>query len=126
MTPTNRTWMESVVDVAVAGGFLILVLPLMAIIAFAIKFDSAGPVFQWEELVGPGGGRYTTLKFRTEISGNQQGEDPISGPHREGEFSRVGWLLWYTRLDKLPQLISVLSGEMSCIGDRSRRPRFLS
>lgn len=125
MTPTNRTWIECIADVVIAGGLLILVLPLMAIIALAIKFDSAGPVLQWEELIGPGGGRYNALKFRTVISASQLGDELSGGPHRGAQFSRVGRLLWYTRLEKLPQLISVLSGEMSCVGARSERPRFL-
>ena len=110
MTPTDGT---GGLEAVIAGLLLGLTLPLIAVIALAIKFDSRGPVFHREERTGPGGCRFTALTFRT-------------GAHDGAHFTRVGWFLWYTRLEKLPQLINVLNGQMSCIGVDPERPYFLS
>jgi len=110
----------------VAGALLVLTLPLMAIVALSIKLDSPGPVFSRKERVGLGGCRYTALEFRTMAHDGEPDGRFIRGARREAHFTRVGWFLWYTRVEKLPQLINVLNGEMSCIGASPERPYFLS
>jgi lipopolysaccharide/colanic/teichoic acid biosynthesis glycosyltransferase len=127
MKLTNWTrWLEPVGDFAIAGVLLIFALPLVALIALAIKLDSPGPVFYREERIGPGGYRYRALKFRTMSDDSERDGGLIRGVQRDDQFTRVGWCLWYTRLEKLPQLINVLSGKMSCIGSNPQRPHFLS
>ena len=123
MTPANRTqWAEPAGDFVIASVLLILTLPLMAVIALSIKLDSRGPILYREERIDPNGCRYNARKFRTVAHDNRS----IGGARREEHFTRVGWYLWYTRLEKLPQLINVLSGEMSCIRDSLQRPYFFS
>jgi lipopolysaccharide/colanic/teichoic acid biosynthesis glycosyltransferase len=82
---------------------LVFTLPLMAIIAIAIKCDSAGPVLHWRDRVRGGGRRQTFLNFRTTVADGAW--------TRAGQLTRVGQFLRYTRLEELPQLFDVLRGE---------------
>jgi lipopolysaccharide/colanic/teichoic acid biosynthesis glycosyltransferase len=126
MKLTNWTrWLAPVGDVVIAGVLLSLMLPLMAIIALAIKLGSPGPLFCREERIGLGGYRYNALKFRTMVHDSER-DGGHRGVQREDHFTRVGWFLSYTRLENLPRLINVLSGEMSCVGSSPQRPHFLS
>ena len=91
-------------------------LPLLAVIALAIKLDSRGPVFFVQERVGRRGRTFRLVKFRT--------MQPVEGTHSEWErdncarITRLGrWLRRY-RLDELPQLVNVLRGEMNLVGPR--------
>jgi len=101
----------------VLGAFGLLVcLPLLAVIAVAIKLDSRGPVFFVQERVGRRGRTFRLVKFRT--------MHPVEGTHSEWErdnsnrITRLGrWLRRY-RLDELPQLVNVLRGEMNLVGPR--------
>jgi lipopolysaccharide/colanic/teichoic acid biosynthesis glycosyltransferase len=84
-------------------GLLVFTLPLMAIIAIAIKCDSAGPVLHRRTRVRGSGGCLMLLSFRTTVAGDTW--------TRTGQFTRMGQLLRYTRLEELPQLFNVLRGE---------------
>jgi lipopolysaccharide/colanic/teichoic acid biosynthesis glycosyltransferase len=124
MMQTNRTrWVVLLGDFGLATLLLILTLPLMAIVALSIKLDSSGPVLDRQKRIGLSGCRYNTLNFRTMV---HDSERDIRGAQRDAHFTRVGWFLWYTRLEKLPQLINVLSGDMSCVADTPQRPHFLA
>ncbi len=95
---------------------LVILAPLLAVIAVAIKIDSPGPVLFIQDRAGLAGRRMRLLKFRT--------MRPSDGPTSEWErdngarITRVGrWLRRY-RLDELPQLINVLRGELNLVGPR--------
>ena len=100
--------------VAVAG--LILLAPLMALIALAIKLDSRGPVFFVQQRAGRYRVPYDLIKFRT--------MRPAAGRHSEWErdnsdrITRIGRVLRRFRLDELPQLINMLKGDMNLVGPR--------
>jgi lipopolysaccharide/colanic/teichoic acid biosynthesis glycosyltransferase len=109
---TKRTF-----DCVVASLGLLCLSPVFALLAIAIKLDSAGSVFFRQERVGRNFTRFSIYKFRTMVSGAPRlgrritcGEDP--------RITRVGRLLRKTKLDELPQLINVLKGEMSIVGPR--------
>src|SRR6266566_7687266 len=97
-------------DLAAACGLIAFTLPLMAIVAIAIKFDSPGPVLEREQCVGIGGRRFDALSFRTTL---HPVEDADLARHRAPHVTRVGQYLRYSRIDTLPQLFNVLRGEMS-------------
>ena len=97
-------------------------LPLMAIVAIAIKCDSPGPVFERRQCVGIGGRRFDALSFRTTL---HAAEDADLAWHRAPQMTRVGPYLRYTRVDDLPQLFNVLRGEMSIIDSDAYSPSFL-
>lgn len=104
-------------DLAVSLVSLILLAPLMALIACAIKIDSPGPAFFRQRRVGLNGEHFEIYKFRTmfldtpDIPTDQMLQLP-------SPVTRVGRLLRKTSLDELPQLIDVLRGEMSLVGPR--------
>jgi lipopolysaccharide/colanic/teichoic acid biosynthesis glycosyltransferase len=100
--------------VAIAG--LIVLAPVMAAIALAIKLDSRGSVFFVQQRAGRYRRPFNLIKFRT--------MDPVEGRHSEWEqdnsdrVTRCGWWLRRFRLDELPQLINMLRGDMNLVGPR--------
>lgn len=92
---------------------LIVALPLMLIIAIAIKLDSKGPVLFKQLRTGKCGKNFYVYKFRTMVSNND-----VHDFSKSDEHTRVGKILRKTSLDELPQLYNILKGEMSFIGPR--------
>ena len=112
-------------DLLLAGLGLLLLAPLFALIALAIKFDSAGPVFFRQERVGRFGKRFRIHKFRTmQHAPVDAGAQLTVGA--DARITRVGALLRNTKLDELPQLIDVLLGAMSLVGPRPEVPRYVA
>jgi lipopolysaccharide/colanic/teichoic acid biosynthesis glycosyltransferase len=99
-----KTGAERSRDVVGACVLLFFTLPLMLIVALAIKLDSAGPVLEKRELVGRSGRGFRMLSFRTQVQRAGQLSHQMTG---------VGWMIHYMRIDGLPQLINVLRGDMS-------------
>jgi lipopolysaccharide/colanic/teichoic acid biosynthesis glycosyltransferase len=114
-------------DVALSAASLALFAPVMAAIALAIRLDSKGPVLFRQTRVGQDGRRFLLAKFRTMVPDAdglvaelmEKSVDPdwliIDDDPR---VTRVGRFLRRTSLDELPQLWSVLKGEMSMVGPR--------
>ncbi len=92
---------------------IIITLPLMFIIALAIKLDSKGPVLFKQTRTGKHGELFTMYKFRTMVDGND-----VHDFKRSDEHTKIGKFLRKTSLDELPQLFSIAIGKMSFIGPR--------
>jgi exopolysaccharide biosynthesis polyprenyl glycosylphosphotransferase len=114
-------------DLVGAGALLILTVPLMLLLAVAVKLDSPGPVFFRQERIGHGGRRFLLLKLRTMASDAEarraellpQSKDPgWLHLERDPRITRLGRLLRLASLDELPQLWNVLRGDMSLVGPR--------
>jgi lipopolysaccharide/colanic/teichoic acid biosynthesis glycosyltransferase len=121
-------------DIVVAGGLLLALAPLFALIALAIRLDTRGPALFRQRRVGCGLREFTMLKFRTMHS------EADSTPHREyvqaliggdgrahgrlyklsvdDRVTRAGRFLRSWSLDELPQLLNVLLGQMALVGPR--------
>jgi lipopolysaccharide/colanic/teichoic acid biosynthesis glycosyltransferase len=104
-----RPWFERFGDLVIACALIAIFLPLMIVLAIAIKCDSRGPVLVWEQRAGPRGRQFWALKFRSTV-------------HRAGvclyderEATFVGGTIHALRFDALPQLVNVLRGEMTCL-----------
>jgi len=97
---------------------LVLMTPLLALIALAIKLDSRGPVFFVHERAGYRGRPFRLVKFRT--MHDQPSANPGSVWHRDEDHrvTRVGRWLRKLRLDELPQLLNILKGDMDLVGPR--------
>ena len=108
---------KSVEDYVLAGIGLFLAMPAMAIIALAIKLDSAGPVFFRQKRHGYNHKIIEVFKFRT-MSVLENGAAVTQATKNDKRVTRVGWFLRRTSLDELPQLINVLLGEMSIVSPR--------
>jgi lipopolysaccharide/colanic/teichoic acid biosynthesis glycosyltransferase len=111
--------MKRIGDLVLACALIALTLPLMAIVALAIKLDSPGPVFSRLDRRGLGGRQIKALKFRTTV------HDPQFSRCPGARLTRVGWFIHYTRINDLPQLVNVLRGEMSLVGTGRERSNFL-
>ncbi len=109
-------------DIAVALIVLVAIVPLLLLVAVAIKLDSRGPVFYRVRRVGYRGRPLMMLKFRKMYDNAIGGPLTAAGDPR---LTRVGHLLTRTRLDELPQLWDVLRGRMSIIGPRPEDPHFV-
>ncbi len=132
---------KRVMDVILCLLILPLALPIMAICALVIYFDSRGPVFFVQARIGKGGRPFRLYKFRTmkvdfddsncrafmqafvkgELAGEEAGNE-VFKPARSSPITRVGRILRKTSFDELPQLINVLKGEMSLVGPRPNVP----
>jgi lipopolysaccharide/colanic/teichoic acid biosynthesis glycosyltransferase len=115
------------VDVLGALALLVLTAPLMLLIAVVVKLDSRGPLLFRHERIGRGGRRFTIAKFRTMVDGAEAMAEQLRGlsrdPHwllldRDPRITRAGRFLRVSSLDELPQLWSVLKGDMSLVGPR--------
>jgi len=109
--------------VAVLG--LLLCLPLIPLIAFAIWLTSPGPVFYRQPRVGRNGSVFDCYKFRTMCSDAEADTGPTWAADSDPRITSVGKFLRRTRLDEIPQLWNVLKGDMSLIGPRPERPEFV-
>jgi lipopolysaccharide/colanic/teichoic acid biosynthesis glycosyltransferase len=88
-------------------------------IALAIKLDDDGPIFFCQRRVGRGGRSFDMLKFRTMAHHNRVGHlEEVITADGDPRVTRVGARLRRSRLDELPQIFNILSGQMSWIGPR--------
>ena len=97
---------------------LILVSPLMALIALAIRVDSPGPVIFKQKRIGEGGKAFTLYKFRTMIDGADRDDNHRPATKEDDRFTRVGRWLRRARVDELPQLFNIFKGDMYFVGPR--------
>ena len=120
---------KRVIDVILASIALILLSPLFAIIAIAIKIDSKGPVFFEHKRIGKNGKIINLYKFRSMVINAEELIKSFT-PEQMKEYkenykltndpriTKVGKFLRKTSLDELPQLINIINGDLSIIGPR--------
>ncbi|NLG28458.1 MAG: sugar transferase [Chloroflexi bacterium] len=108
--------------VGVLGG--ILVLPFVPLIALAIRLDSRGPIFYFQQRVGQAGRLFRLAKFRSMVPDAER-SGAVWCQQGDSRITRVGHILRKTRLDELPQLWNPINGSMTLIGPRPERPEFV-
>jgi len=119
---------KRLLDVLVAGILLIALAPLFALIAVAIRLTTSGPILYRWPVLGEGGRPLRAYKFRTMIVGadalklglreRNEASGPVFKMRNDPRITPVGRVLRKFGLDELPQLWSVLRGEMSLVGPR--------
>jgi exopolysaccharide biosynthesis polyprenyl glycosylphosphotransferase len=119
---------KRIVDLMIALPFTLLLVPLFAVVAVAIKLDSRGPVFFVQPRVGLNKRTFNMVKFRSmfadaeqrmaEIEHLNEADGPIFKMANDPRVTRVGRFLRRTSIDELPQLLNVLRGQMSLVGPR--------
>jgi len=131
MTRSSRN-IKRVIDVVLGGLTLLLLAPLMVAAAIAIKLDTNGPVFFLQRRVGRDGKHFDVFKFRTmHMDADDLKEDIAAlnyhgGGNNSGMFkiredpriTRVGRILRRASFDEIPQLLNVMTGDMSLVGPR--------
>ncbi|WP_194435648.1 sugar transferase [Vibrio fluminensis] len=107
---------------------LLLFMPILPMIAIAIKATSKGPVFYQQQRVGKSTPQHMEffyiIKFRTMYQDAESRSGAVWATKDDPRITPVGRFLRKTRLDELPQLFNVIRGEMSLIGPRPERPSF--
>jgi lipopolysaccharide/colanic/teichoic acid biosynthesis glycosyltransferase len=110
-------------DALVAAVLLLVLLPFIVMSALAVRLDSPGPAFFRVERIGWRGGLLRMLKFRKM---HDDAEGPALTIENDARFTRLGPLLARLKLDELPQLWHVLTGDMSLVGPRPESPEFVA
>lgn len=126
----QRGWLRKFVkrsfDIVVAGGILLITLPVMLLTTLLIMIESGGPVIYRQQRVGMGGRCFTVLKFRS-MRVDAEGDGRARwAQENDPRVTMIGHIIRRARIDELPQLWNVLKGEMSFVGPRPERPEFVA
>ena len=122
-TMSSRAYeaVKRVFDFAAALLLLILLLPAFALIAVLVKVDSPGPALFRQDRIGRHGRKFVLWKFRSmQIDVPKYARSPTTD--KDPRLTRMGRLIRRISVDELPQLVSVLKGEMSLVGPRPEMP----
>ena len=113
---------KRVEDLALAGAILVLISPVLALVAIAIKLDSGGPILFRQQRLGFNNQEFSIYKFRSmfhqpKLDAAPDGFEP-QATRDDPRVTRVGRFIRRTSIDELPQLLNVLEGSMSLVGPR--------
>jgi exopolysaccharide biosynthesis polyprenyl glycosylphosphotransferase len=125
-TQARRGWrMKRLVDILIASVGILMTGPLMALIAGAVKVGSVGPVIYRQERIGVGGRRIRILKFRTMADSSKDPTQDAAWTASADRVTKIGAFLRKSGLDELPQLFNVLRGDLTLVGPRPERPKYV-
>jgi lipopolysaccharide/colanic/teichoic acid biosynthesis glycosyltransferase len=125
--------LKRLVDITAAFWFFIILSPIFAVVAAAIKLTDGGPVLYWQTRVGKWGQEFPFPKFRSmRMTSDKERQKLLSQSHHKDSITfkmkndpritPVGRIIRRTSIDELPQLWNVLKGEMSLVGPRPPIP----
>jgi sugar transferase (PEP-CTERM system associated) len=112
-------------DVVGSAAMLLVLSPVMLTVAALVRLTSPGPILYHQVRVGQYGRVFTIRKFRSMRSDAEAATGAVWARPNDDRITPVGRFLRRTRLDELPQLWNVLTGDMSLIGPRPERPEFV-
>ena len=116
---TKRT-----IDIVCSVIFGLISLIIMPILALLIKSESKGPLIYKQERVGLNGKKITVYKFRSMVH-NAETTQEIWAQKNDNRITRIGKFIRKTRLDEIPQFWNIFRGNMSFVGPRPERPKFV-
>jgi sugar transferase (PEP-CTERM system associated) len=116
---------KRVFSIVLSTALLIVFSPVMLLLMLLIKLDSKGPVFYRQQRVGKDGRLFTLWKFRSMRQDAEAKSGAVWAAQDDPRVTRVGRFMRRTRLDELPQLYNIFVGDMSLVGPRPERPRFV-
>ena len=122
---TARRIAKRAFDIVCSTLLLVATSPVMVLTVLAIRLDSPGPIIYRQERVGKGGRVFLCLKFRSMTVDAERDGVARWAQKNDSRVTRVGAFIRKMRIDELPQLLNVLSGEMSLVGPRPERPSFV-
>jgi lipopolysaccharide/colanic/teichoic acid biosynthesis glycosyltransferase len=115
-------------DIAVSALFLLLLAPVLAVVAIAVKLEDRGPVIFRQRRIGLGGRSFDICKFRSMQVGAEHLVAPLANHnvtdgllfkmHNDPRVTRIGSIIRRLSVDELPQLWNVVKGDMSLVGPR--------
>lgn len=112
-------------DIAASGLLLLLTLPVIVLFAMLVKLDSKGPAFFRQTRVGLYGQTFNLIKLRS-MTADAEKDGAKWAERNDPRVTRVGKFIRKVRIDELPQVWTVLKGEMSFVGPRPEVPRFVT
>jgi len=112
-------------DIAASGLLLLLTLPVIALFALLVKLDSKGPAFFRQTRIGLYGQSFQLIKLRS-MTADAERDGAKWAQRDDPRVTRVGKFIRKVRIDELPQVWTVLKGQMSFVGPRPEVPRFVS
>jgi lipopolysaccharide/colanic/teichoic acid biosynthesis glycosyltransferase len=124
----GEAWLDAgkrTIDIALAGLAIVLLLPVLAVIAIAVRLGDGGPVMYRQRRVGMNGELFSMYKFRSMRPCDDPCEPPpgiIAKDAADPRITAVGRLLRRSSLDELPQMVNILLGHMSIVGPRPLPP----
>jgi sugar transferase (PEP-CTERM system associated) len=116
---------KRMIDVLFSFIVLLVSLPVLFVTAVAIKLESAGPVFYFQERVGEGNRPFRIIKFRS-MRQDAEKNGAVWARKNDDRVTRVGEVIRTLRIDEIPQLWNVFKGEMSLVGPRPERQIFVN
>lgn len=116
---------KRIIDFMVASACLVVASPIIIVIGGVLRLTTTGSVFYSQTRCGYEGRKFTLYKFRTMIE-NAEKEGAQWTVRNDPRITKIGKWLRKTRLDELPQLWNVLTGDMSFVGPRPERPDFVN
>ncbi|MBK6357188.1 MAG: TIGR03013 family PEP-CTERM/XrtA system glycosyltransferase [Betaproteobacteria bacterium] len=120
-----RTFVKRLFDIVCASILIILATPVMMLAALLIVLEDGFPLLYRQERVGVNGRLFNVIKFRSMRRDAEKDGKPIWAQAKDNRVTRVGQIIRKLRIDELPQLFSVLNGDMSLVGPRPERPFFV-
>jgi exopolysaccharide biosynthesis polyprenyl glycosylphosphotransferase len=116
---------KRMLDIVLSAVALLAFAPVILAVAVAVRIDSPGPVIYRQVRVGRNAKRFQVLKFRSmRVDAESDGKARWAAKDDQ-RITRFGRFIRKARLDELPQLLNVLSGDMSLVGPRPERPEFV-
>lgn len=110
-------------DILVSGIAIVILSPIMAVVAIAIKKTDGGPVFYKQVRLTKDGREFKVMKFRSmRVDAEKDGVARLSTGDKDDRITPVGHFIRKVRLDELPQLFNICKGDMSIVGPRPERP----
>jgi len=113
-------------DLAVSALLLTISAPIILVTAILVKIDSPGPAFHRQTRVGRFGETFEILKLRSMRQDAEAGGAAIWAQKGDSRVTRIGRIIRMIRVDELPQMWTVLKGDMSFVGPRPERPEFVA
>ena len=115
---------KRVLDIVASVCGLIVCSPIFLAAAIAIKIQDGGPVFYRQKRLTLGGKPFYLTKFRSMVVNAESATGAVLAGKKDSRITKVGAFLRATRIDELPQLLNILSGDMTLVGPRPERPEF--
>jgi exopolysaccharide biosynthesis polyprenyl glycosylphosphotransferase len=125
LMPEWEKKLKRILDILVSFVILIVTSPVLILTAIAIKLDSPGNIFFRQERCGIDGNLFKMIKFRSMRHDAEKQSGPVWSTKNDPRITLVGRFIRKVRIDEIPQMINVLSGEMSLVGPRPERPFFV-
>jgi lipopolysaccharide/colanic/teichoic acid biosynthesis glycosyltransferase len=120
-----NAFFKRAMDIISSALGLIVLSPVLLVIAAAIKLHDGGSVFYRASRVGRYGAEFKLYKFRSMVANADKLGPAVTGA-ADKRITPIGRFLRKTKLDELPQLINVLTGDMSLVGPRPESPKYVA